>query len=67
MAPGKLLIFVGIILVIVGVIWTIIGKLPGDFTFKKGNVTVYFPLMTSVILSVILTLILWLIGKFNGR
>ena len=65
MAPGKLLIFVGIILVIVGVIWTIIGKLPGDFTFKKGNVTVYFPLMTSVILSVILTLILWLIGKFN--
>lgn len=67
MVPGKLLIFVGIILIIVGIIWTIIGKLPGDFTFKKGNVTVYFPLMTSVIISVVLTLILWFIGKFNGR
>ncbi|WP_042223348.1 DUF2905 domain-containing protein [Oceanobacillus manasiensis] len=62
---GKLLIISGIVIVLVGVIWTFIGKLPGDFSFKKGNVTVHFPIMTSIIVSIILSVIFFVIGRFR--
>ena len=42
-----------------------IGKLPGDIVFKKGNTTFYFPIMTSIILSLVLSLIFYFIGKFR--
>jgi len=66
---GRLLIAIGLIAVVIGLVllfagkipW--IGRLPGDFLFRGKNVTVYFPLMTSLIVSVILTLILWLINR----
>jgi len=66
---GKLLIFIGIILVLVGIIFTFtgkipwLGKLPGDIYIKKENFTLCFPLATSILLSVVLSLILFLIGK----
>ncbi|HHV73519.1 hypothetical protein BVF91_03205 [Thermoanaerobacterium sp. PSU-2] len=65
---GKVLMGIGIVLTIVGVILFFggkfgIGHLPGDIVFKKGNFTFYFPLMSSIILSVVLTLILWLFRK----
>lgn len=65
---GKMLIVIGIVLTIVGIILFFggkfgIGHLPGDIVFKKGNFTFYFPLMSSIILSVVLTLILWLFRK----
>lgn len=56
---------IGVIFIIVGALWTFIGKLPGDFTFKKGNVTFHFPLMTSIVASIILTLIFYLFGRFR--
>ncbi|MBR7553402.1 DUF2905 domain-containing protein [Allobacillus sp. GCM10007491] len=62
---GKILILIGIVLVIIGIIWTAIGKLPGDFVFKKGNTTVYLPIMTSIIISIILSLIFYFFGKFK--
>ncbi|HEY4601187.1 MAG TPA: DUF2905 domain-containing protein [Cerasibacillus sp.] len=62
---GKMLIILGTVLIIIGMIWTFIGKLPGDFTFKKGNVTFHFPLMTSIVVSVILSLLFLLINKFR--
>ncbi|MFC0014942.1 MULTISPECIES: DUF2905 domain-containing protein [Allobacillus] len=62
---GKILILIGIVFVIVGIIWTVIGKLPGDLVFKKGNTTVYFPIMTSIIISIILSLIFYFLGKFK--
>ncbi|HLQ95016.1 MAG TPA: DUF2905 domain-containing protein [Pseudogracilibacillus sp.] len=55
----------GAFLLVVGALWTWIGKLPGDFSFKKGNVTFHFPLMTSIIVSILLTLLLFLISKWN--
>jgi uncharacterized membrane protein len=67
---GKILIIAGIILVIAGVIvyftgdklgW--IGHLPGDIRVEKENVRFYFPIMTMIILSVVVSLILWLIRK----
>src|SRR5699024_307633 len=49
MNPGKLIILMGVILVIVGLFMTFVGKLPGDISFKKGNVSFHFPIMTSII------------------
>lgn len=68
---GKYLIILGIIIVIVGLILTFwgkipfLGKLPGDIKIEKENFTFYFPIVTSIALSVILTLIFWLINYFR--
>lgn len=61
---GKIFIILGILFLIIGLLWTFIGKLPGDFTFKKGNVTVYFPIMTSIIVSIVLSLLFFVFGRF---
>jgi len=42
-----------------------IGRLPGDITIKKKNFTIYFPLATSILLSIVISLILYLIKKFS--
>jgi len=66
---GKSLIIIGLIIVLIGVILTFAGKipwlgrLPGDIYIKRENFTFYFPLATSIILSVILSLIFWLLRK----
>lgn len=66
---GKLFLLLGVLFIIIGLLWNLlgnfIGKLPGDFTFKKGNVTVYFPIMTSILISIILTLLLYVFGRFR--
>ena len=64
----KLLIILGIILIAVGVAWLIgermgLGRLPGDILIERGNFKLYIPVMTSVIISVVLSLILWLINR----
>lgn len=65
MPIGKLLIVVGVVLIVVGVLWTLLGKLPGDFVFKKGNTVFYFPIMTSIIASIVLSIIFYLLGKIR--
>jgi hypothetical protein len=66
---GRLLLTVGILLVIVGLVTTFLGKipglgkLPGDFYIKRGNFTFYFPLATSIILSLLLSLVINLIMR----
>lgn len=60
---GKMLMTAGIVLLMAGVLVTVgsrfgLGKLPGDFLFQKGNATFYFPLATSIIISLLLTLFL---------
>ncbi|WP_337018951.1 DUF2905 domain-containing protein [Oceanobacillus massiliensis] len=62
---GKLFIVLGIAFVIIGLIWTFIGKLPGDITVKKGNFMVYFPIMTSIVISIVLSLLFFILGKFR--
>jgi len=63
---GRLLILIGVILVIVGVALLLapkipwLGRLPGDISFKRGNVSFYFPLVTCILISLILTLIMYL-------
>jgi len=65
---ARFLIFLGLILVVAGLLWPYIdrlglGRLPGDLTFTRGNTTFYVPIMTSIVLSVLLSAVLWLIGR----
>ena len=66
---ARLLIIAGVVLVAVGVLHLLapkipwLGKLPGDFTYKRGNFTFYFPLGTCVLISLILTLLFSLFRK----
>jgi hypothetical protein len=66
---GKTLIIIGAVIVIFGVLIMLFGKipffgkLPGDFSYKGKNWSVYFPLATSILISIILSLILYLIKK----
>lgn len=62
---NRLFIIAGIVLIIIGLIGTFIGKLPGDMVWRKGNTTVYFPIMTSIIISVVLSIIFMIIGRFK--
>ena len=57
---GKVLVLVGILIAAAGLLmmWGVpLGRLPGDFVFRKSNATFYFPLTTSILVSVILTLL----------
>ena len=63
---GKVLILVGVLLVILGVMFSLgawLGQLPGDITVRRGNFTLYFPLATGLLISVILTLVLYLLKR----
>jgi hypothetical protein len=63
---GKLLVVAGLIMAGVGLLIMVgvpIGRLPGDMTIKRGNFTFYFPLATSIIASVLLTLLLTLLRR----
>lgn len=57
---GKLLVVAGVIIAAVGALMIFgvpFGRLPGDFVYRRGNATFYFPLATSIVLSVILSLL----------
>ncbi|HSS59829.1 MAG TPA: DUF2905 domain-containing protein [Candidatus Limnocylindrales bacterium] len=62
---GRLLLVFGVLLVVVGGALMLFGRfhLPGDFTFRSGNVTVYVPLATCLILSIVATVVLNLIFR----
>ena len=66
---GRILIFIGVGIVALGLILTLVGRvpflgrLPGDIVFRRGNFTLYFPLATSILLSLLLTVLLWLFRR----
>jgi hypothetical protein len=66
---GRLLIVLGLVAVALGVVLVVfgrvpgLGRLPGDISVQRGSWSFYFPLGTSLVLSVVLTLVLWLIGR----
>lgn len=64
---GKLLMVVGAVVFIAGffVQFFHLGKLPGDIVIKKGNTTFYFPIVTSIVVSILLSLIFYFIGRFR--
>jgi hypothetical protein len=67
---GRWLVVIGIVIVAVGLLTILLGRiglfrLPGDIEFGGRNWRVYFPLATSVLLSLLLTLVFWLINHFR--
>jgi DUF2905 family protein len=66
---GRLLLVFGLVIAAVGAVLLVVGRipwvgrLPGDIYIQRGHWTFYFPLATSLLLSVALTLIFWLIGR----
>ncbi|MBD3107859.1 DUF2905 domain-containing protein [Bacillus sp. AGMB 02131] len=63
----KLLMVVGGVIFVLGFLMQFIklGKLPGDIIIKKENATFYFPIVTSIVLSILVSAILFIIGKFR--
>jgi hypothetical protein len=67
---GRPLIVLGLVMVAAGLALTFggrlpvrMGRLPGDIIYKGRNTTVYFPVVTCILLSVVLTLVMWLFGR----
>ncbi len=67
---GKPLIILGLVLVVTGLFFTFapklpawLGRLPGDFAFKRGNFSLYFPFATCLLISAIVSFIMWLLRK----
>ena len=66
---GKTLIYIGVVLIIVGIVFSASGKipwlgnLPGDIYIQRGRFTFYFPLVTCLLISVIITLVLYLFRR----
>jgi Protein of unknown function (DUF2905) len=62
---GRLLIFAGAALIVAGVLFTLFGKMkmPGDIVYRRGNFTLYVPIVTSIVLSILLSALLWLFRR----
>ncbi len=65
---ARILIAAGVLLIALGLLWPVIsklplGRLPGDIVFRRGNFTFYFPLGTSIVLSLLLTFLFWLFRR----
>jgi Protein of unknown function (DUF2905) len=65
---ARTLIIIGLVVVAVGLLWPWVsrlglGRLPGDIVIERGNTSFYFPIVTCVLISVALSLVLWLFGR----
>lgn len=65
---ARFLIVLGILLVLAGLLWPFLtrlglGHLPGDIAVHNGEFTFYFPIVTCIIISVVLTLVMWLLSR----
>jgi len=79
-AIGKVLIGIGVAIMVIGILLVAVeripglgsavswlGKLPGDLSYKRDNVSFYFPIATSIVLSIVLSLVFYLLGWFFRR
>jgi DUF2905 family protein len=70
---AKYFIIIGVIFIVLGIMLSIFpkfgifGKLPGDISIEKENFRFYFPITTSIIISIVLTLIIWLVNYFMKK
>jgi len=69
---GKMLVVLGLVVAAAGLVFMLlgrtnlpIGRLPGDVVYRGKHTTFYFPLATSIVLSVVLTLVLYVVGRFR--
>jgi hypothetical protein len=64
----RLLIGLGLVILVVGIAWPIItriglGRLPGDIVIQRGGTSFYFPIVTCIVISIVLSAILWLFNR----
>ena len=64
----RFLVVLGLVLLLAGLLWPYLsqiglGRLPGDIVIQRENVTLYFPLMTCLLLSVLFSLVLWVVNR----
>jgi ribose/xylose/arabinose/galactoside ABC-type transport system permease subunit len=64
----RLLIGLGLVILVTGIAWPILsriglGRLPGDIMFQRGSTTFYFPLVTCIIISIVLSALFWLFSR----
>jgi hypothetical protein len=62
------LVAIGLMLVVIGLLWPLLsklglGRLPGDIVIERGNVRFYFPIVTCLIVSIVLSFFLWLLNR----
>ena len=69
---GKLLIFFGGVLIVIGVIVVLagranlpLGRLPGDIVYRGKNTSFYFPIVTCIVLSILFSLVMWIINRVS--
>jgi hypothetical protein len=65
---ARFLILLGLVLLVLGLLWPWLsqiglGRLPGDIVIERENVTFYFPLMTCLLLSVLFSLVFWVVNR----
>jgi Protein of unknown function (DUF2905) len=65
---GRWLIVLGLSLLVIGLLWAWLsklglGRLPGDLAFERGGVRIYVPIMTCLVISLVLSLLLWLLNR----
>jgi hypothetical protein len=65
---ARFLIVLGLVILVVGLLWPWLsqiglGRLPGDIVIERDNMTLYFPLMTCLVLSVLFSLVLWAVNR----
>jgi len=69
---ARFLIILGITILILGLLWPYLGRmglgrLPGDVLIERDNFTLYIPFMTSLLVSIVLSMFLWLVNQFTGQ
>jgi hypothetical protein len=69
---GKVLVFLGAAIVVVGLVFVLLGRtnlplgrLPGDIVYRGKNTTFYFPLATSIVISIVLSILMYVIGRLR--
>jgi hypothetical protein len=65
----RFLIGLGLVILLGGLLWPLLsrvglGRLPGDIMYQRGNATFYFPLASSIVVSIVLSLMLWLFNRW---
>jgi len=68
MDVSRFLIELGLVLLLIGFVWPLLskiglGRLPGDIVVERENFTFHFPLMTSIVVSILLSLVLWFLNR----
>lgn len=70
--PAWMLITIGLLTLGIGVVWLLapnipwLGRLPGDIMFERGNTKVYIPITTCLVLSALLSVLMWLVRRFSN-